>query len=148
MANNRPKNRSQGWLGCLGYIAFFAFIVACTNYLNYNYNHRIVITKQAIMTYFLFQSTQSSSLDISEGSTAHFLNQTAEPVLVCIGADGDCTLFKNNANGPRELYAPGQKIQPGQLADVTFKKEGTYVLTVSILPHARFTVHVTHHDSD
>jgi hypothetical protein len=130
----------------LTYIVFIALIAGCAagcaSYFDYNYYNRVVITKQATMTYILFQPTQTSSLDISATDTLHFLNQTSEPALICISEGGGCMLFKDNVDGPRELYAPGRKIQPEQIVDVTFENEGRYVLTISTLPHTHLTVNV------
>ncbi len=147
------KKSSNGCFGCLGTLLVYGFLFVgiggCTNYFDYHYNHRVEITARAFITYgFFFHQDQATSIGITEGDTLHFLNKTSEPVLICIGYYGNCTTYNVDAQGPRELYAPGQQIRPGQIADVHFANAGTYVITTDTLPHLQFTVNVQEKSSD
>lgn len=67
-----------------------------------------------------------STIEINEGETIHFVNQSNMTQVLCLGVDATCDA---GAVAPRTLKMPGISLKPGQAIDVAFEQYGTYNIT-------------------
>ena len=67
-----------------------------------------------------------STLEINEGESIHFVNQSNVTQVLCLGVDATCSA---NALAPKALKMPGIALKPGQSIDVAFEQYGTYNIT-------------------
>ena len=67
-----------------------------------------------------------SAVEINEGETIHFVNQSKVTQVLCLGQDATCDA---NAVAPRALKTPGIQLKPGAAIDVAFEQFGTYNIT-------------------
>ena len=69
-----------------------------------------------------------STIEINEGESIHFVNQSNVTQVLCLGQDNVCY---TDAVAPKILKTPGVQLKPGAAIDVVFEQYGTYVLTSS-----------------
>lgn len=67
-----------------------------------------------------------STIEINEGETIHFVNQSSVTQVLCLGQDATCDA---GAIAPRVLKMPGIQLKPGQAIDVAFEQFGVYNIT-------------------
>ena len=67
-----------------------------------------------------------SAIEINEGETIHFVNQSNVTQVLCLGQDATCVA---NALAPKALKTPGIQLKPGDAIDVAFEQYGTYNIT-------------------
>ena len=67
-----------------------------------------------------------SAIEINEGETIHFVNQSNVAQVLCLGQDATCDA---NAVAPKALKTPGIQLKPGDAIDVSFEQYGTYNIT-------------------
>src|SRR5579863_9967246 len=67
-----------------------------------------------------------SAIEINEGETIHFVNQSNVTQVLCLGQDATCD---TGAVAPRALKMPGIQLKPGDAIDVAFEQYGVYNIT-------------------
>ena len=67
-----------------------------------------------------------SAIEINEGETIRFVNQSNVTQVLCLGQDATCD---TNAVAPKTLKTPGFQLKPGAAIDVAFEQYGTYNIT-------------------
>jgi len=69
-----------------------------------------------------------STIEINEGESLRFVNQSNVTQVLCLGQDNVCY---TDAVAPKILKTPGVQLKPGAAIDVVFEQYGTYVITSS-----------------
>ena len=67
-----------------------------------------------------------SAVEINEGETIHFVNQSNVTQVLCLGVDRVCD---TNAVAPKALKMPGIQLKPGAAINVVFEQYGIYNIT-------------------
>jgi plastocyanin len=67
-----------------------------------------------------------SAVEISEGETIHFVNQSNVTQVLCLGVDRVCD---THAVAPKALKMPGIQLKPGDAINVVFEQYGIYNIT-------------------
>lgn len=67
-----------------------------------------------------------SAVEINEGETIHFVNQSNVTQVLCLGHDATCDA---GAIAPRALKTPGIQLKPGDAINVAFEQYGVYNIT-------------------
>ncbi len=67
-----------------------------------------------------------SAIEINEGETIHFVNQSNVTQVLCLGQDATCDA---GAVAPKALKTPGIQLKPGAAIDVAFEQYGIYNIT-------------------
>ena len=67
-----------------------------------------------------------SAIEINEGETIHFVNQSNVTQVLCLGVDSVCDA---QAVAPKALKMPGIQLKPGDAIDVAFEQYGVYNVT-------------------
>ncbi len=67
-----------------------------------------------------------STIEINEGETIHFVNQSNVTQILCLGLNATCDA---GAVAPKTLKTPGIQLKPGEAIDVAFEQYGTYNIT-------------------
>jgi plastocyanin len=67
-----------------------------------------------------------SAIEINEGETIRFVNQSNMTQVLCLGQDAMCD---TQAVAPKALKTPGIQLKPGDAIDVAFEQFGTYNIT-------------------
>ncbi len=69
-----------------------------------------------------------STIEINEGESLRFVNQSNVTQVLCLGQDNVCY---TDAVAPKILKTPGVQLKPGAAIDVVFEQYGAYVITSS-----------------
>src|ERR1700730_10986602 len=64
-----------------------------------------------------------SAIEINEGETIHFINQSNVTQVLCLGQDAACDA---NAIAPKALKMPGIRLKPGDAINISFEQYGIY----------------------
>ncbi|HLX56607.1 MAG TPA: hypothetical protein VKR83_06260 [Ktedonobacteraceae bacterium] len=80
-----------------------------------------------------------SAIEITEGESIHFVNQSSVTQVLCLGQDSVCD---PNAVAPKVLKTPGIHLKPGDFIDVVFSEYGTYVITSASVKGVNLTITV------
>ena len=67
-----------------------------------------------------------STVEINEGESVHFVNQSNVTQVLCLGVDRLCD---TQAVAPKALTMPGIQLKPGDAITVIFEQFGTYNIT-------------------
>lgn len=67
-----------------------------------------------------------STIEINEGETIHFVNQSNVTQILCLGQDATCDA---GAVAPKTLKTPGIQLKPGEAINVAFEQYGVYNIT-------------------
>lgn len=67
-----------------------------------------------------------SAIEINEGETIHFVNQSNVTQVLCLGHDATCDA---GAIAPKALKTPGIQLKPGDAINVAFEQYGVYNIT-------------------
>lgn len=67
-----------------------------------------------------------SAIEINEGETIHFVNQSNVTEVLCLGQDAVCD---TRAVAPKALKTPGIQLKPGDAINVAFEQYGIYNIT-------------------
>ena len=67
-----------------------------------------------------------SAIEINEGESIHFVNQSNVTQVLCLGQDATCDA---GAVAPRVLKMPGIQLKSGESIDVAFEQFGIYNIT-------------------
>ena len=67
-----------------------------------------------------------NAVEINEGESVHFVNQSNVTQVLCLGLDKVCD---TSAVAPKALKRPGIQLKPGATLDVTFEQYGIYNIT-------------------
>jgi plastocyanin len=67
-----------------------------------------------------------STVEISEGETIHFVNQSNVTQVLCLGVNATCDA---GAVAPKALKMPGIQLKPGAAINVAFEQYGVYNIT-------------------
>ena len=67
-----------------------------------------------------------SAVEINEGETLHFVNQSNVTQVLCLGVDRVCD---THAVAPKALKMPGIQLKPGDAINVVFEQYGIYNIT-------------------
>jgi len=80
-----------------------------------------------------------STVEINEGETIHFVNQSNVTQVLCLGVDKVCD---THAVAPKALKAPGIQLKPGDTITVVFEQYGTYNITSTNVTGVNLTITV------
>ncbi len=80
-----------------------------------------------------------STVEINEGETIHFVNQSNVTQVLCLGVDKVCD---THAVAPKALKAPGIQLKPGATITVVFEQYGTYNITSTNVTGVNLTITV------
>ncbi|HKV56829.1 MAG TPA: hypothetical protein VJO32_01050 [Ktedonobacteraceae bacterium] len=80
-----------------------------------------------------------STVEITEGETVHFVNQSNVTQVLCLGEDKVCD---THAVAPRALKTPGIQLKPGDAINVVFEQYGTYNITSTNITGVNLTITV------
>jgi plastocyanin len=69
-----------------------------------------------------------STIEINEGESIDFVNQSNMTQVFCLGVDATCD---TTAVAPKALKVPGVALKPGQSIHVAFELYGTYNITLT-----------------
>jgi plastocyanin len=69
-----------------------------------------------------------STVEINEGESIHFVNQSNVTQVLCLGLDKVCD---THAVAPKALKMPGIQLKPGDAINVVFEQYGIYNITSS-----------------
>ncbi len=67
-----------------------------------------------------------STIEINEGETIHFVNQSSVTQVLCLGVDATCD---THAVAPKALKMPGIQLKPGDAINIAFEQYGIYNIT-------------------
>ena len=67
-----------------------------------------------------------SAIEINEGESIRFVNQSNATLVLCLGQDATCDA---NAIAPKALKRPGVELKPGDSINVAFEQYGIYNIT-------------------
>src|ERR1700680_3886163 len=80
-----------------------------------------------------------STIEITEGETIHFVNQSGITQVLCVGRDNACDKKRVS---PKVLKNPGIRLKPGDSIDVLFDLFGTYAITSASIKGVNLTITV------
>ncbi|HEU0003826.1 MAG TPA: hypothetical protein VFQ36_23165 [Ktedonobacteraceae bacterium] len=80
-----------------------------------------------------------STVEINEGETVHFVNQSNVTQVLCLGEDRVCD---THAVAPKALKMPGIQLKPGGTLNVVFEQFGTYNITSTNVTGVNLTITV------
>ena len=86
-------------------------------YLHFHQSPEMVLTSKGF---------SSSAIEINEGETIHFVNQSNVTQVLCLGQNATCD---TRALAPKALKMPGIELKPGATIEVSFEQYGTYNIT-------------------
>lgn len=109
-------------------IALSALVIVL--YLNFHQPPQIGVTASGFTR---------STVEINEGDSIRFVNQSGVAQVICIGSNKVCN---PNAVTPAALKKPGVRLNPGQSMDIAFENYGTYIITRPALPGGNLRVTV------
>lgn len=109
-------------------IALSAIVIVL--YLNFHQPPQIGVTARGFTR---------STVEINEGDTIRFVNQSDATQVICIGTNKVCS---PNAVTPPVLKKPGVRLNPGQSMDIAFENYGTYNITGPGIPGGSLRVTV------
>lgn len=79
------------------------------------------------------------SVEISEGETIRFVNQSSTAQVLCVGTNQRCD---PNAVDPQAFVIPGIRFAPGQSKVILFDTPDTYTITSTVVPKMNLTITV------
>jgi len=79
------------------------------------------------------------SVEISEGETIRFVNQSSTTQVLCVGTNQKCD---TTAVDPRPFLSPGRRFAPGQSEVIVFDTPDTYTITSTVTPKMNLTITV------
>ena len=79
------------------------------------------------------------SVEISEGETIRFVNQSSTTQVLCVGTNQQCN---TSAADPRAFVSPGIRFAPGQSKVILFDTPDTYTITSTVTPKMNLTITV------
>ncbi len=80
-----------------------------------------------------------STVEINEGETIHFVNQSNVTQVLCLGQNATCDA---GAIAPKALKMPGIQLKPGEAINVAFEQYGVYNITSTNVKGINLTVTV------
>ncbi|GAC1520869.1 MAG: hypothetical protein NVS3B14_22570 [Ktedonobacteraceae bacterium] len=80
-----------------------------------------------------------STLEITEGESVRFVNQSSVTQVLCLGLNNVCDA---NAVAPKVLKTPGVQLKPGDSINVVFEQFGTYLITSANVKGVNLTITV------
>ncbi|HVB72102.1 MAG TPA: hypothetical protein VNE38_00955 [Ktedonobacteraceae bacterium] len=80
-----------------------------------------------------------STVEITEGESVNFVNQSNVTQVLCLGLDKVCD---KNAVAPKALKTPGYDLKPGASIHVVFEQFGTYLITSTNVKGVNLTITV------
>lgn len=80
-----------------------------------------------------------SSIEITEGETVHFVNQSNTVQVLCLGVNTTCDA---GAIAPTALKKPGIRLAPGASINVPFELFGIYIVTSATKTGVNLTITV------
>ncbi len=83
---------------------------------------------QPVMLDVTSQGFAQNTVEITEGETIHFVNQSSAIQVLCLGQDKTCD---TSALAPTTLKNPGFRLAPGASINVLFDLYGIYNVTIT-----------------
>ncbi len=107
-----------------------AFAVVIFIYLNFHQPSVVDMTATGFVP---------QSVEISEGETIRFVNQSLKTQILCVGTNQRCD---TSAVDPRAFVSPGIRFAPGQSKVILFDTPDTYSITSTVTPKMNLTITV------